>query len=134
MENFRVKGKLTIYKKDADSHLPKPQGIGRLYYDKEEDNARYGLFAAEAIIHTDGETSGSGKKQGVLWEKDELVAEGRISPKGCLLFENLELGNYYVKELDTPPEGYLLDDRAYAVSICYEGEGCSCDSHRDGCL
>ena len=125
-ENTRVIGKLKIYKKDADSHLGIPQGKASLFYENEEENAHYGLYAAEIICHPDGVTSSEGKETGVLFHKGDLAAEGRISSEGFLVFENLPLGAYYVKELDTAPEGYLLDDTEYQVRISWKSEDCPC--------
>ena len=61
--------------------------------------ARYGLYAAENIQNPN-------KKSGILYRKDGLVDQGKISEDGTLDFRNLYLGKYYVKELE-PAEGYL---------------------------
>ena len=67
---------------------------------RDRKNARYGLFDAAG----------------------EQVADGRIGSDGKLTFADVPLGTYTVRELDTPPEGYLLDDTAYPVTLLWEGE------------
>jgi len=99
VKNERVKGKIFVYKKDADSLLPAAHGKGVLFYEEEEKNAGYGLY-----------------------HRGELLEEKRINGDGFLVFENLELGDYMIKELDNPPEGYLLDTTEYEVTLEYEGE------------
>ena len=100
VENEPVKGEICVYKRDADSGLGAPQGNAKLFYEDTQKNARYGLFDAAG----------------------EQVADGRIGSDGKLTFADVPLGTYTVRELDTPPEGYLLDDTAYPVTLLWEGE------------
>ncbi len=112
--NMRVRGQIALSKVDEDSRLASPQGAAVLFYEEEEKNARYGLFAGETIVSLDtGE---------VLYDKGMLVRDGRVDREGRLVFEDLELGDYLVRELGDAPEGYLLDSRDYPVSLAYQGE------------
>lgn len=74
----------------------------------------YGLYAGEDITEPD-------KKIGIIYKKGELVDQGRISEEGTLDFTDLYLGEYVVKEREAP-EGYLLDEAGYPVSLAYEGQ------------
>jgi len=121
--NHRATGSIRICKKDieADAYLAGEASHGMAGL----DGAVYDLYAGEAIVHPDGVT-------GVLYEKDSLVASGRIQHGTCI-FTDLYLGSYYVKErqkgettadgkkLSYAP-GYLLDEAVYEVLLPYEGE------------
>ena len=45
----------------------------------------------------------------------------KFGESGKIVFENLYLGEMYVKEI-TAPEGYLLDETEYDVTLSYEGQ------------
>ncbi|MDD3362688.1 MAG: SpaA isopeptide-forming pilin-related protein [Hespellia sp.] len=107
-KNEEVRAEIHIKKIDKETHSFLNQGDATLV------GAEYGLFAAQTIEHPN-------KKSGILYEKDELVAKGKISEDGTLDFKNLYLGKYYVKEL-TPAEGYLLDETQYPIDASYEGQ------------
>ena len=114
LANTRVTGTICLAKVDADSGLAVPQGQAALFYEDEEKNARYGLFAGEDILAPDtGE---------VLFPEGTLVQDGRVGSEGTLVFRELELGTYVVRELEDAPEGYLLDSRDYQVTLDYEGQ------------
>lgn len=106
--NEEVRGEIHVNKIDKDSEDFITQG------DAEMAGAKYGLYAAEDIQYPN-------KKTGMVYRKDELVAQGQISKEGTLDFKDLYLGKYYVKELE-PAEGYLLDDTTYPVTVGYEGQ------------
>ncbi len=105
--NTRVKGTITVYKHDIETKAYLPQGDAIL------NGAVYGLFAAENINHQD-------TVKGQLYAKDQEVKRGTIAA-GQLVFENVEIGKYYIKEI-TAPEGYVLSDTKYNVTIDYQGE------------
>ena len=107
-QNEEVRGEIHIKKIDKDSQDFIPQGDARLA------GAGYGLYAAADIEAPD-------KKSGVLYKKGELITQGRISNEGTLDFTGLYLGEYVVKETE-PPEGYLLDETEYPVSLAYGGQ------------
>ncbi len=107
-QNEEVRGEIHIKKIDKDSKAFIPQGDARLA------GAEYGLYAGEDIVMPD-------KKSGILYRKGELVDKGRISGEGTLDFTELYLGEYVVREIQ-PPEGYLLDETEYPVSLAYAGQ------------
>ncbi len=114
-ENKEVRGEVQVKKIDKDTNDFVSQGNASL------DGAVYGLYAAEDIIYPN-------KKTGIVYRKDELVAQGTIQ-EGKLDFKELYLGKYYVKEI-TPGEGYLLDETEYPVTVDYEGQNVEI-VHRD---
>ena len=78
------------------------------------EGAVYGLYAAETIYHPDG----SGQ---TLYTQDQLVKEFPATDEnGAASLSNLYLGNYYIKEIDAP-EGYVLSDTQYSVTLAYDG-------------
>lgn len=105
--NERVKGTINLSKIDIETKKILSQGDATL------DGAVYGLYAAEDIIHKDTVT-------GKIYDKDQIVQEQTVL-NGKITFDNVEIGNYYIKEI-VAPEGYIIDNKKYNVSIDYEGE------------
>ena len=103
----RVKGKITVEKQDVDTEEFLPQGDAQLA------GAVYGLYARTDIQNPDG--------TGVLYEAGSLIAQQTFGESGEIVFENLYLGEMYIKEI-TAPEGYLLDETEYDVTLSYEGQ------------
>ena len=103
----RVKGKITVEKQDVDTEEFLPQGDAQLA------GAVYGLYARADIQNPDG--------TGVLYEAGSLIAQQTFGESGEIVFENLYLGEMYIKEI-TAPEGYLLDETEYDVTLSYEGQ------------
>ena len=114
-ENDRVLGYVDLTKYDVESESDITQGDVEYL-----DGAVYGIYAAEDIVHSDGAT-------GVIHRKDALVSIATVGEStkrnadGQIRFDNLELGKYYIKEL-TPPDGYMLDETVYEVTISYHGQ------------
>lgn len=106
-EDTRVKGKITVKKQDADTEGYLPQGDAQL------KGAVYGLYARSDIQNPDG--------TGVLYQAGNLIAQKTFGESGEIVFENLYLGEMYLKEI-TAPEGYLLDETEYDVTLDYEGQ------------
>lgn len=106
--NEEVHGEIHIEKTDKDSQAFVPQGDAQLA------GAGYGLYAAADIAAPDG-------KSGLVYNEGDLVTQGKISGEGTLDFTDLYLGEYIVKEMEAP-EGYLLDETEYPVSLEYEGQ------------
>ena len=108
-ENDRVLGYVDLTKYDVESESDITQGnVEHL------DGAVYGIYAAEDIIHSDGAT-------GVIHKKDDLITTATVGETKKIRFGDLELGKYYIKEL-TPPDGYMLDETVYEVTISYHGQ------------
>ncbi len=106
--NERVNAKISLHKKDAETNQAAPQGDATL------ENAVYGLYAREDIVHPDGTT-------GVVYKAGEKVAALTTDEHGEASVENLYLGSYYVKEI-TPPVGYLVDEAEHDLICAYEGD------------
>ncbi|MFR8287916.1 MAG: SpaA isopeptide-forming pilin-related protein [Coprococcus comes] len=106
--NERVNAKISLHKKDAETNQAVPQGDATL------ENAVYGLYAREDIVHPDGAT-------GVIYKAGEKVATLTTDEHGEASVDNLYLGSYYVKEI-TPPTGYLADENEYGLVCSYEGD------------
>lgn len=106
--NERVDAAVTLYKKDAETDTNQPQGDASL------ENAVYGLYARNDIVHPDGKT-------GVLYKSGEQVGTLTTDKEGKARIENLYLGEYFVKEI-TPPAGYLADENEYDLVCSYEGD------------
>lgn len=105
--NKEVRGEIHVKKIDRDTQDALPQG------DADLNGAVYGLYAAADISHPN-------QKDGVLYSIDELVAQGSVE-NGALDFQDLYLGDYYIREISAP-EGYLLDETRYPVELVYEGQ------------
>lgn len=95
-KNERVKGKIEVLK----------------YNEKEEkmDNVVIGLYAKENIYLNNK----------ILYQKDELI-DKKNTKEGKIIFSNLELGEYYIKELQTSDK-YILDNKKYDVNLIYKDE------------
>ena len=106
-EDTRVKGKITVKKQDTDTQDYLPQGDAQLA------GAVYGLYARTDIQNPDG--------TGVIYKAGSLIAQKTFGADGEIVFEDLYLGEMYVKEI-TAPEGYLLDETEYDVTLNYEGQ------------
>ena len=106
--NDRVTAKIHLVKLDKETGKPVPQGDAKL------EGAVYGLYAREDIVHPDGAT-------GVIYKKDELVAELRTDANAEAEVKGLYLGEYYLKEIEAPV-GYVPDTEKHNVSCTYEGD------------
>ncbi len=127
--NQRVKGEISFSKLDLEAKTGKAQGDATL------SEAFYELHAAEDIIHQDGTTgilyhkgdlipvSAGGYDEGVwVYEYDpDGTSRMRTGLSGEVKITNLELGKYYLKEIEAS-EGYLVDPDIYEVDVTYENE------------
>ena len=92
--DHRVRATIKLTKQDSETGAV-PQGDATL------ENAVYGLYAREDIVHPDGTT-------GVIHKAGTLITSLKTDKNGEASVSDLYLGKYYVKEL-TPPTGYLID-------------------------
>lgn len=106
--NERTNAAITLHKKDAETDTNQPQGDATL------ENAVYGVYARNDIVHPDGKT-------GVLYKAGAQVGTLSTDKDGKARIENLYLGEYFVKEI-TPPTGYLADENEYDLVCDYEGD------------
>ncbi len=107
-KNDVVKGRIRLVKTDSLKGT-QPQGDAVL------SGAVYGLYAREDICSPDQ----SGQ---ILYHAGELVREGETDEDASILWEDLPLGKYYVKEI-SPSEGYTLDDTEYETElVCVDAD------------
>ncbi len=137
--NERTLGVVELVKYDTETESDAVQGEGTL------EGAVYGIYAAEDIFHQD-------QKTGLLYHKDELVAEARIgqSPKrnregyilntdgsrhaarpgGAIAWEETP-GRTLFGDLElgsyyirekAPSEGYMRDEASYPVTFTYKNQ------------
>ena len=95
-ENQRVKGKIEINKEGEVINLT-------------DDGYE---FTTEPL---EGVTFGLFKKDGTK------IKEGKTSSDGKLIFEDIELGDYYIQELSTL-DGYVLDKTKHVVTLKYKDQ------------
>ena len=75
------------------------------------EGVKVGLYAKEDIYTQDNQGT-------VRYKKDELVRQGITDDKGIMYFENVEIGKYYIKEIDTI-EGYTTNKTIIEVETKY---------------
>lgn len=108
-ENKRVKGKVIINKLGED-YLIKDNKIK--YYFKELDNVKFGLFASDDIYDENNK---------LIYEKDKLIKEDITNKDGVVIFDNLYLGKYYVKEISSL-NNYIIDNNKYYFELKYKDQ------------
>ena len=106
--NERVKAKITLEKRDAETKQAVAQGDATL------EKAVYGLYARNDIVHPDSAT-------GVIYKAGEQVTTLTTDKNGQASVDNLYLGDYFVKEI-SPCVGYLADENEYDLACNYEGD------------
>lgn len=77
------------------------------------DGNVYGLYAKDKIMNKAGTK--------VFYQKDELVSKKTTDHDGKITWDNLPLGNYYIKELESN-DGLVLNNQIVDVSIEYQGQ------------
>lgn len=77
-----------------------------------KDN-EYGLYAKEDI------TNVAGNKK--YYSKDQLISKAKTDADGKITWDNLHIGNYYVKELSSN-DTLVLNNKTLDVSITYAGQ------------
>ncbi len=112
MKDKRVTGIIKIHK-DGEKYsitdsCEDPSNCFVYDIDRNLKDIHFGLYADEDIILNNIKR----------YSKGDLVADGYTDKDGNLLFDELYLGNYIVKELDTI-ENYVLDTNEYKVSLDY---------------
>lgn len=137
LTNERTLGAVELIKYDTESECGTRQGDASL------DGAVYGIYAAEDIRHQDQKTGVIYRKDelvktAVIGKTPKRNGDGYIlntdgsrhiangggeiayeDTPGKTLFGDMELGSYYVKEIQAS-EGYMLDEAVYPVSFTYK--------------
>ena len=98
--NERQKVQVTVIKTDAETG-------------DELEGAVFGLYVAEDIVNADGK---------VVVAKNTLVEKAVTGKDGkCVFTSDLPLGQYYVKEIETP-KGYVLGEDIFELDASYQGD------------
>lgn len=105
----------------GEIHLTKELGTDKtngMYGDVVIDEAEYTLYAAENI------TSQAGTK--TFYTKDEAISTKSITASsdgttGTIVWDNLPLGKYYVKETKCPT-GTFIDDTTHNITLSYKNQ------------
>ena len=107
-ENTRVKGEIKIEKTGEVAELTEN---GFEFKNQPLEGVKFGLYALEDIVWN-GKT---------IYTKDSLVAEKLTDKEGKIVFDELYLGKYYVKEIETL-ENYVLDENKYEAELVYKDQ------------
>lgn len=107
--NKRVKGKAQIVKSGETLNV-----IDGKFYEntKKLEGVKFGLYAHEDIYD---------ENHNLIYKKDNLILEKITDKDGKINFDNLYLGKYYVKELDTLKD-YILDNKKYYFELKYKDQ------------
>lgn len=107
--NNRVKGNIEVNKFGEVFEI----NDGTYEYKKNKlEGIKFGVYALEDIVLPTGEK---------IYDKDELVATIITDKDGFATTKNIELGKYYLKELETLDD-YVLDDNVYEINLEYEDQ------------
>lgn len=107
-ENQPVKGEIQIKKTGEVAELT---DNGFEFKTDSLEGVKFGLYAQEDIIWNDK----------VIYTKDTLVEEKTTDKDGNIVFDNLYLGKYYVKEIETL-DNYVLDENKYEAELVYKDQ------------
>lgn len=106
--NKRVKGKIIINKLGEKIEY---KDNSYTYKEIPLEGVSFNLYSKEDIYE-------NGK---LIYKKDELIIKEETDENGQIIIENLPLGEYYIKEINTI-NGYILDDNIYDISLEYKDE------------
>ena len=107
-ENQPVKGEIQIKKTGEVAELT---DNGFEFKIDSLEGVKFGLYAQEDIIWNNK----------VIYIKDTLVEEKTTDKDGNIVFDNLYLGKYYVKEIETL-DNYVLDENKYEAELVYKDQ------------
>ena len=103
-----VKGEIQIKKTGEVAELTEE---GFIFKTDNLEGVKFGLYALDDIIWNNK----------LIYEKDSLVEEKLTDKDGNIVFDNLYLGKYYVKEIETL-DNYVLDDNKYEAELVYKDQ------------
>ncbi|MBQ6497354.1 MAG: Cys-Gln thioester bond-forming surface protein [Bacilli bacterium] len=107
-ENTRVKGEIKIEKTGEVAELTEN---GFEFKNQPLEGVKFGLYALDDIVWN-GKT---------IYTKDSLVSEKLTDSEGKIVFDELYLGKYYVKEIETL-DNYVLDENTYEAELVYKDQ------------
>ena len=107
-ENQRVKGQIKINKVGEKAELKEE---GYVYTNEILEGVKFCVYARDDI-------KVNGK---VVYKKGTKIKCGSTDKDGVLIFNNLELGNYFVKEISTL-DGYILDESEHDINLKYKDQ------------
>ena len=107
-ENQRVKGEIQIEKTGEVAELTEN---GFEFKTAKLEGVKFGLYALDDIVWN-GKT---------IYTKDTLIIEKTTDSEGKIVFGNLYLGKYYVKEIETL-DNYVLDEKQYETELVYKDQ------------
>lgn len=107
-ENQPVKGEIQIKKTGEVAELTEE---GFIFKTDNLEGVKFGLYALDDIIWNNK----------LIYEKDSLVEEKITDKDGNIVFDNLYLGKYYVKEIETL-DNYVLDENKYEAELLYKDQ------------
>lgn len=107
-ENTRVKGEIEIEKVGEVAELTENEFE---FNNKPLGGVKFGLYALEDITLNDS----------IIYPKDSLIDEKTTDEDGKILFTDLYLGKYYVKEL-VALDNYVLDENKYDIELNYKDQ------------
>ena len=104
----RVKGQIKINKVGEKAELKEE---GYVYTNEILEGVKFCVYARDDI-------KVNGK---VVYKKGTKIKCGSTDKDGVLIFNNLELGNYFVKEISTL-DGYILDESEHDINLKYKDQ------------
>ncbi len=107
-ENQRVKGQIKVEKIGEVAELTDK---GFIFKKQSLSGVSFGLYALEDIVWNDK----------VIYKKDTLIQEKETDKDGNIIFNELYLGKYYIKETKTL-DNYVLDTNKYNVELIYKDQ------------
>ena len=107
-ENQRVKGEIKIEKTGEVAELTEN---GFVFKTQPLEGVKFGLYALEDIVWN-GKT---------IYTKDSLIIDKLTDSEGIIIFDELYLGKYYVKEISTL-DNYVLDENKYETELVYKDQ------------
>lgn len=90
------------------------ENINFKYVEKPIEGIEFAIYAKEDIYSQDNH------KQ-IVYNKDQEIAKMTSDENGKAIFDNLPLGNYYIKEVNTV-NGFAINTNEREVKIDYEGQ------------
>src|SRR5574344_631548 len=107
-ENTRVKGEIQIEKTGEVAELTEN---GFEFKIEPLEGVKFGLYALEDIVWNNK----------TIYTKDSLISEKITDTDGKIVFDELYLGKYYVKEIETL-DNYVLDEKQYETELVYKDQ------------